>query len=221
MVYLSGKCGFWMINNRAEKKFLWSGLTWDTSGMSVCSTERVWISSPQSKFPPPHGDEAIPADPIRPPRVLTTTLSFGVSQCCLQAFVCFSLKAACALHCNPQALASEWRTDHVGYMQYSKLQAQDWLTDCCRQPLASARVSSESDTDRERVRARARMCVRAITSRLCASSTIWGTVSLSHPLFILLSAHYCFAFSRLPSLHISSSFFSYSCPAFSQYLCSL
>lgn len=162
MVYLSGKCGFWMINNRAEKKFLWSGLTWDTSGMSVCSTERVWISSPQSKFPPPHGDEAIPADPIRPPRVLTTTLSFGVSQCCLQAFVCFSLKAACALHCNPQALASEWRTDHVGYMQYSKLQAQDWLTDWLLQATAGECASQfrERHRPREGARARAYVCAR-------------------------------------------------------------
>ena len=37
-------------------------LTCDTKGISVCSTERVLISSPESKLLLPHGDEAIPAE---------------------------------------------------------------------------------------------------------------------------------------------------------------
>ncbi|KAK1880785.1 50S ribosomal protein L18 [Dissostichus eleginoides] len=39
-----------------------AALTCDTKGISVCSTERVLISSPESKLVLPHGDEAIPAE---------------------------------------------------------------------------------------------------------------------------------------------------------------
>lgn len=42
--------------------FVHSLLTCDTKGISVCSTERVLISSPESKLLLPHGDEAIPAE---------------------------------------------------------------------------------------------------------------------------------------------------------------
>lgn len=49
-------------------------LTCETKGISVCSTERVLISSPESKFVFPHGDEAIPAElsfQHHPPSCLT------------------------------------------------------------------------------------------------------------------------------------------------------
>lgn len=143
--------------NVPNEKFLWPGLTWDTSGMSVCSTERVWISSPQSKFPPPHGDEAIPADPT-PTSAHDNTEFWSLSM--PQAFVWFSLKAASALHCNPRALASECRTAHVGYMQYSKLQAQDWLTDWLLQATAGE-CESPRATQTQRERGCVWVCARA------------------------------------------------------------
>lgn len=185
MVHSSGWCGFWMINNPAEK-FLWSRLTWDTSGMSVCSTERVWISNPQSKFPPPHGDEAIPADPT-PTSAHDNTEFWSLSM--LQAFVWFSLKAAippCFGHCNPRALASEWLTVHVGYMQYSKLQPQDWLL----QATTGESVSESEHRQREGACARDQ---KQTVRKQHNMSTIWGTECLYlTQLFILLSVHYCF-----------------------------
>lgn len=50
-------------NNKNYDLFCVYGiLTCDTKGISVCSTERVLISRPESKLLLPHGDEAIPAE---------------------------------------------------------------------------------------------------------------------------------------------------------------
>ncbi len=169
---LSGHCGFWIINDLAEK-FLWSGLTWDTSGMSVCSTERVWISSPQSKFPPPHGDEAIPADPT--PTSAHHNTEFAWSLSIPQARVWFSLKDPSV--CSPLYIPRTrfWVKDCSCICNIPNYNHRtDWWL---LQPLASL---LERERERERERTRDQRLTAQAAQYVFGYNNMRDRMSLSH-----------------------------------------